>query len=225
MMSEQQASSFVSRKFSGALYACSLALLVALSSCQSGGSANDADARGIIIVNSPATGEVRRVLVSEGASVNEGAAIVEIAVQTEAPPASASPTEDPQARAARGIQASQAEVDAARSEVVRTEVEVQRLTSLVASGQATQAELDGARALYERAQQRLNQAQASVKSAQDGLVAARQQSQNSPARAPLIPTEQLVVARASSAGTVSVISAKVGQRVTAGQPLATLRAR
>jgi multidrug efflux pump subunit AcrA (membrane-fusion protein) len=38
------------------------------------------------------------------------------------------------------------------------------------------------------------------------------------------PSEQVVYATASSAGTVSVVSVRVGARVTAGQPLATLRA-
>jgi multidrug efflux pump subunit AcrA (membrane-fusion protein) len=39
-----------------------------------------------------------------------------------------------------------------------------------------------------------------------------------------MPSERIVTANASAAGTVSVISARVGQKVTAGQPLATLRA-
>ena len=37
------------------------------------------------------------------------------------------------------------------------------------------------------------------------------------------PREQVIIARATSAGTVSVISARVGDRVVSGQPLATLR--
>ncbi|MGB7923683.1 MAG: hypothetical protein WCF57_10605 [Pyrinomonadaceae bacterium] len=202
-----------------------IALAVASSGCGSQVVSDKQNApEGIIIVNAPATGEIRRVLVSEGMSVNKDAPVVEIAVQIEAPPAPQTQTEDPQARAVRTIQASKAEVDAARAEVVRTEVEVQRLTPLVASGQATQAELDGARAQYERAQQRFQKAQESAQGAQSGLVAARQQSLNS-ANAPRpAPTEQIVAARASSAGKVTVVNAQVGQRVVAGQPLATLRA-
>lgn len=209
-----------------ALYVCVIIALVASSGCQSQVSSDKPGTpEGIVIVNAPAAGEIRRVLVSEGMSVNKDAPVVEIAVPIEAPNAQPTQTDDPQARAARNIQASKAEVDAARAEVVRTEIEVQRLTPLVASGQATQAELDGARAQYERAQQRFQKAQESAQGAQSGLVTARQQSQNSlNSSRPAAPTEQLVTARASSAGVVKVINARVGERVVAGQPLATLRA-
>jgi multidrug efflux pump subunit AcrA (membrane-fusion protein) len=37
-------------------------------------------------------------------------------------------------------------------------------------------------------------------------------------------SEQIVMVQATSSGTVSVINTRVGDRVTAGQPLATLRA-
>jgi multidrug resistance efflux pump len=123
------------------------------------------------------------------------------------------------ASAGRSIAAAQSEIDAARAEVVRAEVEVQRLTPLVASGQASQGELDGARSNYERAQQRLQKAQTAEQGAQAGLVAARQPSR----AATPTPSEQIIYARASSAGTVSAVSARVGARVAAGQPLATLR--
>jgi multidrug efflux pump subunit AcrA (membrane-fusion protein) len=203
------------------LSALVLVSLIVSSACQS--QTGGGDSRGIIIVNAPATGEIRRVLVSEGMPVNEGAPIVEIAVRTEVPSAPQPQAEDPQARAAREIRSSQAEVEAARADVVRKEVEVQRLSSLVATGDAPQAQLDGARAEFEQAQRRLQQAQSSAQSAQTGIATARQQVQN-----PTAPTqtfsEQLVTARASSAGTLSVINAKVGDKVTAGQPLATLRA-
>ena len=214
------------RKVRIALCALTIVMLATASSsaCRSQVSRSDNQpAQGVIIVNAPATGEIRRVLVREGMAVNKDAPLVEIAVRIEAPNTTPSPTEDPQARAARNIQASNAEVEAARAEVVRTEVEVQRLTPLVATGQATQAELDGARAQYERAQQRFQKAQESQRGAQSGLIAARQQSQNS-SQATTVSTEQIVTARASSAGTVTVINAEVGQRVAAGQALATMRA-
>ena len=180
--------------------------------------------RGVVVVNAPAAGEVRRVLVREGMSVGAGDPVVEIVVRTETPAAAPSPGEDPQARAGRTVQAAQSEIEAARAEVVRYEVEVARLTPLVAAGQASQGELDGARSLYERAQQRLRQAQESAQTAQSGLTLARQQSRDAkPAAAAPTVTEQVVLARASSAGTVSVLSAREGDRVTEGQPLATLR--
>ena len=207
------------------LHPCSLLLallLVAASaSCRSGGA--DADAGGIVVVNAPAAGVVRRVLVSEGVTVNEGAGLFEIAVRTQPQGAAAQPTEDPVARASKNIGAAQNEIESARAEVVRAEVEVRRLEPLVASGQASQGELDGARAVYERAEQRFQRAQTSAQSAQSGLVAARQQQING-APAPAPPAERIVVARATSAGRVAVVSVREGDAVTAGQPLATLRA-
>jgi multidrug efflux pump subunit AcrA (membrane-fusion protein) len=223
MTGNHQRQSTSSRKLMFALSACAIVLLAASYGCRSSVGGGGTDTSGIIIVNAPAAGEIRRVLVSEGMSVNKDAPVVEIVVRTEAPNQPPTKEEDPQARAARNIQASKAEVEAARAEVVRTEVEVQRLTPLVATGQATQAELDGARAQYARAQQRFQKAQETERGAQSGIVIARQQSQNS-SNTPLAPTEQIVVARASSAGKVTVINAQVGQRVTAGQALATLRA-
>ena len=214
------------RKFKAAFYyGFALVALVALAAslaCQSGGDGEAA--RGLIIVNAPAAGEVRRVLVREGMVVNEGTPIVEIAVRAEARRApQVQEGEDPVARAGAKIGAAQGEIEAARAEAVRAEVEVQRLTPLVASGDAPQAQLDGARAEYERAQRRLQQAQSSAQDARSGLVTARQQPQIS-ANAPAAPQEQIVMAQASSAGTVSVVNTRAGDRVTLGQPLATLRA-
>jgi multidrug resistance efflux pump len=197
-------------------------LLAVSSACRS--STSETEARGVVIVNAPAAGQVRRVFAREGLTVREGDPLFEIVVRAEQPAAPPAREEDPQARAGRTFQAAQGEIEAARAEVVRFEVEVQRLTPLVASGDAPQAQLDGARAEFERAQRRLQQAQASAQNAQSGIATARQQSQSS-----AIPrqtfTEQLVTARASSAGTLSAINARVGERVTTGQPLATLRAK
>jgi multidrug resistance efflux pump len=118
------------------------------------------------------------------------------------------------------LTAAQGEVEAARAEVVRTQVEVQRLTPLVVAGQASQGELDGANALYNQAQQKFQRAQEAARGAQSGLIAARQPTATTQAA----PAERIVAARATSSGVVSVLNARVGERVTAGQPLATLRA-
>lgn len=201
-----------------------LLLVAASASCNRGGAnVNEGESGGIVVVNAPAAGVVRRVLVSEGVEVNEGAGVVEITVRTQTQGARVAPTEDPVARAAKNIGSAQNDVEAARAEVVRAEVEVNRLTPLVAAGQASQGELDGARAVYERAQQRFQRAQSSAASAQTGLVAARQQQLNGTS-APAAPVEQTVVARATSAGRVAVVNVREGDVVTAGQPLATLRA-
>ena len=195
------------------------ALFVASFGCQSKAVKDEAESLGIVVVNAPAAGEVRRVLVREGVSVGVGDPVVEIVVRSEAR-SEPGRTEDPLARAGRNIGAAQGEVEAARAEVVRTEVEVGRLTPLVASGEAPQGQLDGARADYERAQQRFRQAQSAAQSAQSGLVAARQQQQTPNSSSAPAPSEQLGTARATSAGTVSAVTARVGQSVIAGQPLA-----
>ena len=200
--------------------------MVGVTACsRSSSETTTSDSRGIIVVNAPATGEVRRILVSEGVSVGAGTPIVEIAVQTEAPMATPSPGESAEARAARTFKAADAEIEAARAEAVRHDAEVQRLTPLVASGQASAAQLEGERALFEQAERRLQQAQEAKRNAEGGLLAARQPEQNQgSATMPTAPREKLVNATASSAGTVSVINARVGERVKEGQPLATLRA-
>ncbi|MFL6282179.1 MAG: hypothetical protein ACJ74Q_03320 [Pyrinomonadaceae bacterium] len=190
--------------------------------CRSTGT-DDNDSSGIVVVSAPAAGVVKRVLVSEGVKVARGAGIVEIALP--APASAPAPQgESPQARAARTYQSANAEIDAARAEVVKHETEVQRLTPLVASGQASQGELDGERALYEHAQQRLQRAQSATRDAQTGLVVAQQPgaSRQTNTQAPP-PREQLVTADASSGGVVTVISVRPGDRVTQGQPVATLR--
>jgi multidrug resistance efflux pump len=225
MINNRRASSSSSSKLRPALYAVALLTTLASLACQSGAGTKSSDGRGIIIVNAPVTGEVRRIIAREGMTVNEGAPIVEIAVQDNAPAATPSPGESAEARAVRNFKAADAEIEAARAEAVRHEAEVQRLTPLVASGEASQAQLEGERALSERAQQRLQKAQETKRSAETGLLASRQPGQQSQgSTAQTAPAERIVTANASSAGTVSVINARVGQKVTSGQPLATLRA-
>jgi len=206
-----------------ALKVAGLSLFALLAACNQSQTPDSNQQYGIIVVNAPAAGEVRRILVSEGAQVSEGAPIVEIAVQGQA---QATPTQGQSAesQAIQGVKSSQAEIEAARSEVVKHEAEVQRLTPLVASGEASAAQLDGERALYERAQQRLQKAKDAEQRAEAGLRVARQPGVQGGVTQQAAPREQIVVARATSAGTVAVISARTGERVTNGQPLATLRA-
>lgn len=204
------------------LCAFAVVALIASSACQS--SSDKTEAGGVIVVNAPAAGEVRRVLVSEGAQVNAGTPVIEIVVLEKTPPAAApTPGETAETRAVRNTRASQADIEAARAEVVKQEAEVMRLTPLVASGEIPQAHLDGARTLFEQAQQRLQKAQDAEKQAQSELLASRQPgAQANPAQSS-VPRERVVVAEASSGGTVAVISVKAGDRVTNGQVLATLR--
>ena len=199
---------------------CVLVVLVASQGCSRGGSS----ARGIIVVNAPAAGEIRRVLAREGMEVVEGQPIAEIAVYSTAQSAATSGPDQRQAPPPTNVELIKTQIEVARRDVVHHEVEVQRLTALVAAGQASQADLDAARALYERAQQRLQSLKTAAQQAQSTLVAERQQSVNSSTATPS-PPEQIVTARASVAGIVSALNTRIGERVVAGQPLATIRSR
>ena len=221
---------FNHRAFTSALALLSIFLPLAATACRSTNEGADGNSSGIIVVNAPATGEVRRVLVGEGVKVTAGTPIIEIAVRDERTRAIApSPGESAEARAARTLKSSGTEIEAARAEVTRHEAEVARLTPMAASGEIPQAQLDGERALYDRAQQRLQQAKDAERNAEGGLLAARQPGRNQAGVAanavpPAAPREQIVAARASSDGTVRVVNARVGEHVTSGQALATLSA-
>src|SRR3712207_6497828 len=82
-----------------AMRVLALGVILVSSACRPG---EDEASRGVVIINAPAAGEVRRVLVREGMTVSEGAPIVEIAVRSEAL-ATPSPAEDAQARAGRNV--------------------------------------------------------------------------------------------------------------------------
>lgn len=209
---------------SQALKVVALALLSLLASCRPSQTSDENQQYGVIVINAPAAGEVRRIMVSEGAQVSEGAPIVEIAVQEQTQTTTPTPGESAESQAVRSVKSSEAEIEAARTEVVKHEAEVQRLTPLVASGEASASQFDGERALYERAQQRLQKAKDAEQQSQVELRVARQPGAQQSAGGQSAPREQIVVARATSPGRVAVISARVGERVTSGQPLATLRA-
>jgi multidrug efflux pump subunit AcrA (membrane-fusion protein) len=205
------------------LLACIILQLVTGMACSSVKDNDNTSARGIVVINSPASGEVTRILTPEGVHVNQGTPVIEIAVQSSTVAATPSLGESAEAQAIRNYKAADAEIEAARAEAVRHGAEVERLTPLVASGQASQGELDGERSLYEGAQRRLQQAQDAKRSAEGGLIAARQPGLNRE----IVPPQsgaQIVSAVATSAGTVAVITARVGDKVKPGQALATIRA-
>ncbi|HYX43326.1 MAG TPA: biotin/lipoyl-containing protein, partial [Pyrinomonadaceae bacterium] len=136
------------RQTACALFILAIGACLAVTSCRS--TQVDEQTSVIIVVNAPAAGVVRRVLVSEGMQVSAGTPIVEIAVAEQSPVAQPSAGENAASRAATNVRTSQAEIEAARADVVRHQAEVQRLAPLVAAGQASQAELDGEQALYDR---------------------------------------------------------------------------
>jgi pyruvate/2-oxoglutarate dehydrogenase complex dihydrolipoamide acyltransferase (E2) component len=154
--------------------------LLLLASCQNRPAQNSPSASSSpsnlsVAIQSPEAGEVHRLLVSPGATIENNAPLLEILVSQGggAPPPPTPENRPPTANQSAGarLQSAENEAQAARAEAVRAESEVQRLTPLVAAGQASQGELDGARERYERAQQRLQRAQ---ESAADDVIAERQ---------------------------------------------------
>lgn len=89
------------------------------------------------------------------------------------------------------------------------------------SGAASQGQLDGERALYEQAQRRLTEAQETKRNAEGALLAARQPNQS---QVNVRTPQQIVSAVSSSTGKVVVINVRVGDLVSIGEPLATIRA-
>ena len=188
------------------------ACLLIASACHSSDNKNAAS--DLVVVKATRSGTVERVLVHEGANVNEGATLIEIAVPVEPGVTNQNQAAD-QARAA--ISRTQRDISDAEAEVNRAAVEVQRVEPLVASGAAPQAQLDAARSQYQQAQERLQRARESAAQAQDHAVAAA--GSNVPAQP---PAQTIVAVGATASGNVRVISVRAGQRVTAGQAIATV---
>lgn len=202
-------------------YILLLALCFAVASC-----ANKKDAQSpsteasanIVVLNANGGGVVRRVLVSEGVTVREGAPIIEI--EPEGLGVAALNESDAGDEARRRAAQSQNAVRADEREVERTLIEVQRVESLVAQNAAPQAQLDAARALYQAAQERMQQTQ------RGGQPVPRQSSTQITnavsTNSDNVATRANQYVRATLAGNVRVISVRVGQRVVAGQPVATM---
>jgi multidrug efflux pump subunit AcrA (membrane-fusion protein) len=198
-----------------------LALLGSMACSKATENVNGGDGN-VLVINAPATGVVKRILVAEGVHVNAGTPVIEIARQTEAATVGQKPVENAEAQAVRSYNAADAEIQATRAEAVRHEAEVNRLTPLVASGEVSQGQLDGERALYEQAQRQLQQAQEAKRVAEGGLLAARQPGQLQPNTTPA-KQDQIVPAIATSAGIVRVVGVRIGEQVQAGQGLITVR--
>src|SRR6185437_498945 len=199
-------------KFKQTIVSIPLLALLFTPACQS--TRPEDNLTGIVVVNSPATGRITRIVVAEGVHVEQGTPVVEISVQSETNAMTTPARDGSEAKAVSSYQSADAAIEAARAEVVRHEAEVTRLTPLVDSGAASQGELDGERALYEQAQRRLTQAQEAKRNAESALLAARQPNQ-SQVNVPT-PHEQIVSAVSSSSGKVAVISVRVGELVKVG---------
>jgi multidrug efflux pump subunit AcrA (membrane-fusion protein) len=195
-----------------------LILAIVLAGCRAKPASTKGELSNLIILSAPSSGIVQRVLVGEGVFVHGGAPVIEIAI--DAPPVPATRERDVQ-REARA-QAQAARKGTARelqTEVERASVEVQRMESLVVQNGAPPAQLDAARAVYQQAQERLQQAQAG-----GGSFPAT--SLNEPRGAlageNLAAQRATAFVRATASGNVRVVNVRAGQRVAAGQPVATI---
>lgn len=182
------------------------------------GSKTDGDAAHLVVVTAPAAGEIRRVLVREGAPINVNATIVEIAPPTANQPAA--PTAANSAAPPNAQNDARQTVQAAEKELTRAAIAVSRMESLVASNSAPQAQLDAARADFERAQKRLQQIRAAAQSAQTAAIL-RRGADAVPAAA-ATPPEKIIPVPAPTNGILSVISVRAAQKVRAGEPIATI---
>lgn len=168
----------------------------------------------LVVVSAPVTGRVRRVLVSEGTSVPDKAAILEIEVAANIPTTNAAANHNsPQI-----VPDSQAQSRSAEDDLQRASVELQRIEPLVASNNAPQSHLDAARAQYQQAQERLDRIRR-----QPPVVSQNITTSQSNSLPPGNKINEIIVAvPVPVAGNVRVISVKNGQTVKAGQPLATI---
>jgi multidrug efflux pump subunit AcrA (membrane-fusion protein) len=194
-----------------------LPVALTFAACGKSGSGNTAT--GIVVINAPATGKISKLLVNEGSVVKAGTPILEISV--EQPLTVTQPKEDPVARARLQYTATKDQIVRAQADVQRASVEVQRVTPLVAGGSAPQSQLDAAQAQYQRAQEQLEKLKTAAQEAQSGLVYQEGRAGQAPS---VVPAGEIVTARATSDGTIRVLNANVGERVTSGQPLATMSA-
>ena len=163
-----------------------------------------------VVVNAPADGVVRRLLVGEGAAVDKDAAIIELAVPTEQPVASQPSSAN--AEQARAQRAAETDLASAEGEANRTAGELRRIEPLVKRGLASQLELDNARAQSQDAKERLRLARERARTAEEN------RDQPPPATA----NEQVIAVRVPAAGTIRALNVQAGQIVRFGQPLATL---
>ena len=161
-----------------------------------------------VVVNAPADGVVRRLLVGEGAAVDKDAAIIELAVPAEHPVASQPSSAN--AEQARAQRAAETDLASAEGEANRTAGELRRIEPLVKRGLASQLELDKARAQSQDAKERLRLARERARTAEE--------NRDQPATA----NEQVIAVRVPAAGTIRALNVQAGQIVRIGQPLATL---
>jgi multidrug efflux pump subunit AcrA (membrane-fusion protein) len=188
-----------------------LTSIVSFSACRS---ETNGTTEGLIVVNAPITGQVRRVLVSEETNVPEKATLIEIAVVSNIPDSSANENRTSMPRTPDV----QAQSRIAEEELQRASIELQRIEPLVAANNAPQSHLDAARAQYQQAQEKLDRLRRQPFTIPPTLNA----PQGNVSTGSGAPKETIVAVPAPIAGNVRVINVRSGQFVKAGQAVATI---
>jgi multidrug efflux pump subunit AcrA (membrane-fusion protein) len=163
-----------------------------------------------IVINAPATGVVRTVLVEEGEGVDKDAVILQIAVPAErevSPPANNKEQE-------REANAARLALVAAQDMASHTSSDVARIEPLVKSGLASQQELDKARMQAQNAQEQLRIAREKLD------IAESKRNQTTPDAS----KEEILSVRAPAKGNVE-LSVQSGQRVSIGEAVAKVISR
>lgn len=169
---------------------------------------------GLIVINAPVSGKVRRVIAIEGTNVEKNAPLLEIALESK----TAVPPDKRNRQTPAGTATSQAEIKAAEEQLQRASVELQRIEPLVASGSAPQPHLDAARAEYQKAQERVDRLRRQPPNMPPDLSAGQLNSEKTDNEA----KENIIAVPAPSAGNVRVISVRAGQTVKKGEAIATI---
>ena len=162
-----------------------------------------------IVINAPATGVVRAVLVEEGEGVDKDAVIIQIAVPAEQSGALPVNTKEQE----REANAARLALTAAQDVASRTSSDVARIEPLVERGLASQQELDKARMQAQDAQEQL-------RIAREKLDIAESKRNQSPDQS----KEEILSVRAPAKGNVE-LSVQSGQRVSIGEEVAKVISR
>ena len=163
-----------------------------------------------IVVNAPATGVVRAVLVEEGEGVDKDAVIIQIAVPTEP---EVSPRADNK-ELEREANAARLALTAAQDVASHTSTDVARIEPLVKRGLASQQELEKARMQAQNAQEQLRIAREKFD------IAESKRNQTTPDQS----KEEILSVRAPAKGNVE-LNVQAGQRVSAGEAVAKVISR
>lgn len=164
----------------------------------------------LVIVNAPNSGEVRRILATEGDIITQNTVIIEIVPLSNIPVANSnnSPNQNQ-----TDTQTIQKEIKSAEEKLEQASVEVSRMETLVAANSAPQAQLDAARADFQKAQEKLDNLRRINKAPINSVIQPNKT---------IIQPPKIVTVPAPINGKLSVISVRVGQKIKAGQPIAVI---